>query len=129
MTSSTSERQIRARVQQAKRDAILEETVIRSLMSHPDGRRWVWLQLEWAQMFVGDENVEPYTMAFQKGRRNTGLKLLKAVQAYTPNDYITMTTEATKVELSLNKEPTNGGRDSDPSDDAYDTHPAHFTDS
>jgi len=110
MTSSTSEKQIKARDERDRRDRETDKDVIESLMSHPSGRRWVWLQLEHAQMFLGDENVDPYRMAFDKGRRNTGLKLLKSVQGYAPREYVTMVEENTRVRLT-DAPPTEGEYD------------------
>jgi hypothetical protein len=99
MPSSTNERQIRAREQQKRRDRITDEIITKQLMSSPDGRRWVWLRLGEAALFLENEDFDPGRMAYAKGVRNTGLRLLNDVTRFTPHEYITMTQEATSVKL------------------------------
>lgn len=99
MTSATNERQIDRRNKQQKRDRLTDQIITVQLMSTVDGRRWVWNRLAEAAIFSGDENLDPYYMAFQKGARNAGLRLLNDVSRFTPNEYITMTQEATSVKL------------------------------
>jgi hypothetical protein len=97
--SATNERAIKKRNAQQRRDRVTDEVITKQLMSTPDGRRWVWMRLEEAKIFVGDENLEPYNMAFSKGVRNAGLRLLNDVSRFTPQEYIQMTTEATAIKL------------------------------
>ncbi len=117
MTSSTNERQIRARDQQQRRDRVTDEIVTKQLMSFPDGRRWVWNRLAEGGMFRGDESLEPYQMAFDKGKRNAALRLLKDVQVFAANEYILMTNEAQAVEAAITKkDPNYVGSASNPTD-------------
>lgn len=102
MVSATNERQIRARKDQSRRDRLTDEIVTKALMAYTDGRRWVWLRLSEAEIFVEGESLDPATLAYQKGRRNAGLRLLKDVTTFTPLEYITMTEEATKLSLFQN---------------------------
>lgn len=104
MTSASNERQIRARNEQAKRDRLTDEIIVKSLMAHSDGRRWVWLRLSEAQLFTSDETLDPMRMAFDKGRKQFALQLLRDVNRFAPKEYITMTEEATSV--ALRQEPT-----------------------
>ncbi len=99
MTSATNERQIRVRKDQARRDRITDETIVKSLMSHVDGRRWVWLRLSEAQIFVEDGDLDPYRMAYMKGVRQPALRLLRDVNRFAPTSYVTMTEENTGIEL------------------------------
>jgi hypothetical protein len=98
-SSATNERGIRKRREQQKRDRITDELVTKQLMSTADGRRWVWLRLSEAQMFSGNENLDPQYMAWEKGIRNTGLRLLNDVTTFTPQQYIMMTEEARSIKL------------------------------
>lgn len=107
MSSSTNERQVRARQEQMKRDRLTDEMVIKHLMGYPDGRRWVWLRLGEAQIFAGDEALEPYRMAFDKGRRNSGLRLLADVNKFCPEEYILMQNEAQTIEANITKKDPN----------------------
>lgn len=88
------------RVQQ-KKDLVTREAVIRALMSQRDGRRFLWLQLEeanvFAQTFIPGQ---PDTTAFAEGRRSLGLRLLVDVTKWTPADYMRMTQENAAVALA-----------------------------
>lgn len=100
MTSSaTNERQIKQRDAQRKRDRLTDEIITKQLMSTSDGRRWIWMRLGEAALFIENEDLDPYKMAYAKGVRNTGLRLLNDVTRFTPGEYITMTQEATSVKL------------------------------
>lgn len=107
MPSASNERQIRAREDQARRDRVTEEIVIKSLMAHKDGRRWVWLRLSEAAVFNQDTNLDPAWLAYSKGLRNAGLKLLQDVNRFTPTEYVQMTNEAQEVEASITKKEPN----------------------
>lgn len=97
--SATNERQIKTRLAQKKRDRITDEIITKQLMGTPDGRRWVWLRLSEGALFLENEDLDPYRMAFAKGVRNTALRLLNDVTRFTPHEYIVMTQEATSVKL------------------------------
>jgi len=78
-------------------------------MRSVDGRRWIWLQLERLAVFRADEGLDPMRMAFDKGIRNEGLRLLADVTRICPNEYIRMTQENTGVSL----DPSNDESESD----------------
>jgi|SRR6185312_161274 len=116
MTSATNERQKAAREAQARRDRVTDKIVIGSLMSHKDGRRWVWNRLTEAQIFNQSEDLDHAQLCMKVGLRNAGLRLLRDVTTFTPNEYILMTNEAMAVEASLTKKDANyvGSPDLDP---------------
>lgn len=116
MTNAASENSIRAREKQRKKDEETNATVISTLMRTVDGRRWIWLQLERMAVFRADEGLDPLRMAFDKGIRNEGLRLLASVTRHCPDEYIRMTQENTSVQLNANK-----FSDEEPDDDR-DTH-------
>lgn len=109
--SSTNERQIKKKRAQQKRDRMTDQIVTMSLMSTVDGRRWVWLRLSEAGVFTGNDNLDPQYMAWEKGVRNGGLRLLSDVTKFTPQFYITMTEEARSIKLT--EEPEDVGTDLD----------------
>lgn len=113
MTSATNERQIRERSKRAERERLDDELVMRELMSTPRGRAWVWRRLAEAQLFVEDTGLDPYWMAYSKGKRNAGLRLLKDAQGFTPTEYVIMTEENTNT--ILRPEPSTS--DESPSDE------------
>lgn len=102
-TSTSNENQIKKAKAQAKKDAGVEKTIIETLMATIAGRRWIWNQLAFAQIFVAGESLDPQVMAFEKGRRNTGLKLLDAVMRYAPAQFVKMLEESSSANLN---EPT-----------------------
>ena len=99
MTNAASSRQIAARAKQTLEDREAERHTITNLMSHPMSRRWMWLQLGAAQVYVEDSNTDPGWMAFQKGRRNLGLALMASILRHTPNEYVRMLTENSSANL------------------------------
>lgn len=114
MTSSTNEGLIRRKKNQQSRDRITDELVTRSLMTTVEGRRWVWLRLSEAHMFAEEGGLDPYWMAYEKGQRRAGLRLLKDVQMWAPSEYILMSNEAQTIEASINaKDPNYVGSEHD----------------
>jgi len=111
MTNAASEKSIRAREKQRLKDDQTNATVISTLMRTVDGRRWIWLQLERMAVFRADEGLDPMRMAFDKGIRNEGLRLLASVTRHCPDEYIRMTQENTSVQLSAHFEEQDDDRD------------------
>lgn len=109
MTSATSEQSLSAAKKRQAADRAVEKEVITTLMASVSGRRWIWLELSSARLFSGDEALDPYRMAFDKGARNSGLRLLSAVTRHTPTMYIRMTQENTSVQLE--EEPVDDEHD------------------
>jgi len=105
MTNAASERSIRKRNKQILADRETNTTVITTLMHTVDGRRWIWLTLERLAVFRADEGLDPLRMAFDKGIRNEGLRLLADVTRICPNEYIRMTQENSGVDLSAPEDP------------------------
>lgn len=116
MTNAASEKSIRARNKRIIADRETNTTVITTLMHTVDGRRWIWLTLERMAVFRADEGLDPMRMAFDKGIRNEGLRLLADVTRICPNEYIRMTQENSGVELS---DPSNDESESDDGRDGY----------
>ncbi len=114
-TSATSLKQQRKAADQRKHDLNIERQVIEGLMAHANGRRWVWLQLVAANVFVEGASLDPYTMAYDKGRRTRGLDLLATVTKHTPAAYLTMTRENAPAANQLQQEQDDDGS-SDTSD-------------
>lgn len=97
MASAASEANQRKARQQQEKDMLTDKEVITSLMSLPSGRRWIWLKLGEARMFVEDEVLDPQVLAYRQGQRNLGLRLLKSVQGHCPEMYVRMTQENTNA--------------------------------
>lgn len=101
MTSASNERQIEAAKAQARRDRLTDKIITEALMQTTDGRRWVWLRLAEAQLFVDSGTLDPMQMAFDKGTRVFALRLLRDVNRFAPEAYIQMTRENTGHDLTL----------------------------
>lgn len=103
MTKLTDEKaQARQRAEIVKDIEAANATVL-TLMSTVAGRRYVWNELEHSQLFSGNENLDPQYMAFEKGRRNAGLRLLARITSQTPEMYIRMTQENSRVKIDEEK--------------------------
>ena len=63
------------------------------LMADKRGRRIVWRQLSDAGVFQQSFNPDAMTMAFNEGRRASGLRLLGQVHTLCPDLYTKMTKE------------------------------------
>lgn len=100
MVSATNERQI-AKAQRAAQKATDEDReVISLIMSKGSGRAWMWRMLTHCQVFSDSDNVDHGVLAFEKGRRTAGLKLLKDITTHTPDMYVRMTNENAGAKLS-----------------------------
>lgn len=84
-----------------KTDALDQKLVIESLMRDRKGRRWVWLRLKECRVFADDGQLDPQYLAWEKGRRTSGLELLRQVSAHCPREYILMTEENTRIILEV----------------------------
>jgi hypothetical protein len=96
MTSLTNERQLAKAQERAKQDKITEELVIKTLMSQPNGRRWLWLLVSKCGVFRSsfDPSAGGHSrMCFTEGQRTLGLELFGLITALCPADYIRMTNE------------------------------------
>lgn len=109
MTNAASTRQIKARTQRAKDDAEGERFTVQNLMRHPISRRWLWTLMGDAQVFQANMNLDPHYMAFEKGQRNFGLRLLHTILRYSPQEYVLMTNENSSA--NLKEEPDVGNAD------------------
>lgn len=78
---------------EARRQREDAETV-RRLMSHRNGRAWLFRLLERCHIYTSPFSPgQPDTTAFALGEQNIGLRLLEAAQAF-PDLYMTMLAEA-----------------------------------
>lgn len=99
MTNAANASEIAAARAKAKRDRTTDRMITQFLMSSRDGRRWVWMQLEFAQIFQSLGTLDHAQMCFLEGRRNSGLKLFRDVTGFCPSEYILMTNENTGANI------------------------------
>ena len=57
---------------------------IESVLSTPQGKRLIWRILEYAGVFRTSFTADPYTTAFNEGRRSSGLFLLDEIERVSP---------------------------------------------
>jgi len=89
--------QVNDRKRDAGRRRKEARVVVANLLSHPQGRNWMWDLLEGAHMFrpsfiPGD----PHASAFAEGERNIGLKLLADIMIAAPDAFTLMLKENNK---------------------------------
>lgn len=90
------ESQVRA-LAKAQREAAHRESerriVVKSIMSHPAGREWIYSELSQCGIYHTPFTADPYATAFNCGQHNTGLRLLAQVTAVAPKEYLQMLEE------------------------------------
>lgn len=111
--NAASERGIAKRRARQAADSVTDKVVITTLMSTVEGRRWIWLQLEFYRVFAATENLDSLALAFEAGRRNCGLRLLKSTQGHAPQMYVRMLEENSGVKLTQEQEQDNDGHSDD----------------
>ena len=110
-TSASNERQIRTAKERAKRDDEISAEITRVLMSNPEGRRWMWLQLAFCRAFAVDAVTDPGPMAYEKGLRTYGMKLFSEIGLHAARFLPTMMEENSNT---IKKDQDNGGSANDP---------------
>lgn len=113
MTSGVNRKTIAEARRQRLKDQETEREIIQALMRTVSGRRWVWLRLEEAQVFAIGESLDHAVMAFEKGRRSLGNRLLESVTRYAGDQYFRMTQENSKSAQALEEDDdgTSNGTD------------------
>lgn len=86
---------------------------LQTVMGSPEGRRFVWRQLEMAGVFLPCYNAEA------EGGRRVGLALLQEIITETPGDYLRMQNEQISQETRKRIErETKTGEDEDEKGDS-----------
>lgn len=75
----------------AERQAQIED--VKWLLSHPQGRRFIWRLLEKAGIYRSTFNSDHSASAFAEGVRSVGLMIIADVFAADPDAYATMMKE------------------------------------
>ena len=77
-----------------ERDSTIRKRVVSALMSAPDGRRYIWLELEAAGVFAQSYCPDSFDRtAFTEGKRSAGNRLLAEVQRFAVADFVRMLQE------------------------------------
>ncbi len=74
----------------------IESKRLRTVMSTPEGREWMWNHLAECNVFHVGFAPDPYVHAFGAGRRNVGLELLDKLHKHAFDLYQSMEIEARK---------------------------------
>lgn len=75
----------------------IERTDAKTVLSTPEGRRWVWALLESAGVWSSSFESDALGMAFTSGRREVGLEVMRRLQRMLPGEYNLMVVEAAKA--------------------------------
>lgn len=114
MVDSASDRKsIRAREKTALAEATIRADVIRSTMSTPTGRHWMWTVLSQCHIFAQTFTSDPLTTAFNEGQRSIGLRLMADILLTCPDQYIQAQREqhARDTLAEQRSSPVHHGRD------------------
>jgi hypothetical protein len=98
MENAGDAKQVKERRDKAKKDALLRETGLKTLMGTSEGRMWMWWLLGMCGVYHlsfvpgnGDQT------AFNEGARNIGLRLLAEIHRLCPELYGRMQSENQKT--------------------------------
>lgn len=83
----------KARTEKDRIAKLIEIADFRFVMSHKQGRRFVWRLLGKTGIFRSTFSDSHPAASFMEGQRNFGLDLLKDVNEHTPERYIELLTE------------------------------------
>jgi hypothetical protein len=86
-------RGVKDHAKDAKQASTIDAEVITSLMSHPNGRAYVFRRLESAHVFHTSFDPNALTMSFREGERNQGLSLLSDIMLHCPDKFTLMLQE------------------------------------
>ncbi len=111
MASGVNRKTIAEARRQRLKDQETEREIIQALMRTVNGRRWVWLRLEEAQVFAIGESLDHAVMAFEKGRRSLGTRLLESVTRFAGDQYFRMTQENSRSAQALEEVEDDGSSD------------------
>lgn len=96
------ERDVRKRKRETKNARFLRIETLKTIMSTPNGRQWIWWLLGETHISGTSYSDIPSRMAFMEGERNVGLKLFAELQKHCSGDYAKMVNEAQQLEETLN---------------------------
>lgn len=71
---------------------------VRAVMNTHEGRRFAWHLLEQAGIYRSSYSHEPQAMAFNEGRRSSGLQLMGILTTHCPEQYAKMAAEQSENE-------------------------------
>ena len=74
----------------------IERTEAKTVLSTPEGRRWVWALLKSCDVW-GYSPADPIEQNRHAGRRDLGIAVMTRLQELLPGEYALMATEATKA--------------------------------
>jgi hypothetical protein len=66
---------------------------IKGLMTHPQGRKFLWHMLKFTRVYAGSFSQSTPLMAFNEGQRNVGLMLMAEIHRVAPDKYVDMIRE------------------------------------
>lgn len=79
--------------EEEKRSKVSEDLVIESIMRTEHGRKWMWRQLQSRGVFENMFDRDPIKMAYNAGRRDSGVSLNREVKEAAPGYYVKMIEE------------------------------------
>jgi len=101
MYDPTDPAQVEAEERRIARELQRHQTDLRTVLSMPEGRRWLWRVLEQTAAFRASYDPDsPIRMAFAEGRRSTGLWLLAELQAAAPGEFAALIAEVQTAKLN-----------------------------
>lgn len=122
--NASDTRQIKAATKRSKSDRSMDDGVLLSLMTTPNGRAWMWRLIARCHAFRTPYTGENNATNFQLGEQNIGLELIADLLRACPDQFIFMMREANDGGRTddndghQRRSPNDGRDDSGSGDDA-----------
>lgn len=97
--NAADENQVKARRRRAKEREQQEVDDLRSLLSLPSGRRFMWAELARRNVFKTSFHTDQLVFAHNEGLRSSGIALMHMIIDTDPQAWILMQQEAAQDEL------------------------------
>lgn len=94
---------------------LIEEIVLQSVLSTPNGRAWMWTLLGKCNIWDSFGTLDHAAMAYCEGRRSIGIQLQQTITRLFPEAYVRMVQENSGGKI---KDNNNGDRSDTSGDDS-----------
>ena len=99
--------------EKSQRENRLRINDMRKILSLPEGRRYIWSELERCKVFAPSFTTNSLLLGFNEGQRSIGIALLSDVELAKPGSYSQMFTEAMSKRNSAKEKEKEDGRPSE----------------
>lgn len=93
---------VRKRARESKRNETQRIDTLKTIMSAPNGRAYIWWLLGQCGVYRTSVSTDPHRTYFNEGQRNIGLMVFAELHEHCAGDYQRMVNEAQHIKESMN---------------------------